>query len=62
MAKETRIEVSCVFDGEEDATDVFVSLIAEKYKRAKQFTAEPEDLCYDGSDVPDSHCPSGLRA
>ena len=32
MAKnKTKIEVTTVFDGELDATDVFVSLISQKY-------------------------------
>ena len=34
MAKsKTEIHVTTVFDGELDATDVFVSLIAQKYSR-----------------------------
>ena len=30
MAKKTKMNVISVFDGKQDATDVFVSLIAEK--------------------------------
>ena len=37
MAKnKTKIEVTTVFDGELDATDVFVSLISQKYGKTKQ--------------------------
>ena len=35
MAK-TKLEVVSVFDGTQDATDVFVSLIADKIMRVKQ--------------------------
>ena len=36
MAKnKTKIEVTTVFDGELDATDVFVSLISQKYGISK---------------------------
>ena len=46
MAKnKTKIEVTTVFDGELDATDVFVSLISQKYgktntKRSEEHTSE----------------------
>ena len=37
MAKnKTKIEVTTVFDGELDATDVFVSLISQKYGKQIQ--------------------------
>ena len=37
MAKnKTEIHVTTVFDGELDATDVFVSLISQKYERQMQ--------------------------
>ncbi len=59
MAKETKIEVSCVFDGGPDVSDVFVSLIAERIKRGKEGAADPEDMWYDEDEVQTSHCPSG---
>ena len=53
MAKnKTEIHVTTVFDGELDATDVFVSLISQKYGKtnAKEYLAE----------VQKSQIPSGL--
>ena len=52
MAKtKTRIDVITVFDGELDATDVFVSLIAQKHSQksseesGKNNLAKTQDLC-----------------
>ncbi len=47
MAKnKTEIHVTTVFDGELDATDVFVSLIAQKYSQRndKEYLAKKQDL------------------
>ncbi len=47
MAKnKTEIHVTTVFDGELDATDVFVSLISQKYgkKNTKEYLAKKKDL------------------
>ena len=39
MAKnKTEIYVSAVYDGQLDATDVFVDLIAQKYRKSRDFT------------------------
>ncbi|MBM6970810.1 hypothetical protein H6A17_07070, partial [Mordavella massiliensis] len=49
MAKsKTEIHVTTVFDGELDATDVFVSLIAQKYSQRndKEYLAKTQDLEY----------------
>ena len=49
MAKnKTKIEVTTVFDGELDATDVFVSLISQKYGKTntKEYLAKKKDLKY----------------
>ena len=74
MAKnKTSIKVTAVFDGELDATDVFVSLIArqyagqyaEKYHNkdsvniTKDFLAKSQDKAYNNSEVQKSQ-PSGL--
>ena len=52
MAKsKTKIHVTTVFDGELDATDVFVSLIAQKYSQRndKEYKVQsdrvPSGLC-----------------
>ena len=47
MAKnKTQIEVTTVFDGELDATDVFVSLISQKYGKTntKEYLAKKKGL------------------
>ena len=47
MAKnKTKIEVTTVFDGELDATDVFVSLISQKYGKinTKEYLAKKKDM------------------
>ena len=49
MAKnKTKIEVTTVFDGELDATDVFVSLISQKYGKTntKEYLAKKKELKY----------------
>ena len=63
MAKnKTRIDVITVFDGELDATDVFVSLIAQKYGQntGKENLAKTQDLCYTKDKVQVTGVPSGL--
>ena len=49
MAKnKTEIHVTTVFDGELDATDVFVSLISQKYGKinTKEYLAKKKDMGY----------------
>ena len=63
MAKsKTEIHVTTVFDGELDATDVFVSLIAQKYSKRndKEFLAKKQDLEYNKEKVKSNRVPSGL--
>ena len=63
MAKnKTKIEVTTVFDGELDATDVFVSLIAQKYSQRndKEYLAKKKELKYNEDEVQKSQIPSGL--
>jgi len=63
MAKnKTKIEVTTVFDGELDATDVFVSLIAQKYGKTntKEYLAKKKDMKYNKDEVQKSRIPSGL--
>ncbi len=66
MAKnKTSIKVTAVYDGELDATDVFVSLIARQYaekynnKGSENILTKPQDTVYNGSEVQKSQ-PSGL--
>lgn len=75
MAKnKTSINVTAVFDGELDATDVFVSLIAKQYAEKYQnkdsqssynknistdYLAKTQDAVYNDSEVQKSQ-PSGL--
>lgn len=71
MAKnKTSINVTAVYDGELDATDVFVSLIAQRYhnKGSKNayseniptdYLAKTQDKVYNDSEVQKSQ-PSGL--
>ena len=75
MAKnKTSINVTAVFDGELDATDVFVSLIARQYagkyhdkgsenihseNNSKDFLVKSQDTVYNDSEVHKSQ-PSGL--
>ena len=63
MAKsKTEIHVTTVFDGELDATDVFVSLIAQKYSQRndKEYLAKKQDLGYNKGKVQSDRVPSGL--
>ena len=61
MAKnKTEIHVTTVFDGELDATDVFVSLIAQKYSQRndKEYLAKKQDLEYNKDKVQHDRVPS----
>ena len=63
MAKsKTEIHVTTVFDGELDATDVFVSLIAQKYSQRedKEYLAKKQDFGYNKDKVQSDRVPSGL--
>ena len=67
MAKNrTEIHVTTVFDGELDASEVFVSLIAERYsqknsrRNAKEHLVKTQDLRYNKDKVPSDRVPSGL--
>ncbi len=52
MAKKTKMNVISVFDGKQDATDVFVSLIAEKVRTdTKNSLVEQGPVCYDKGKV-----------
>ena len=57
MAKnKTEIHVTTVFDGELDATDVFVSLISQKYGKTntKEYLAKKKELKYSLTEPSDS--------
>ena len=63
MAKnKTEIHVITVFDGELDATDVFVSLIAQKHSRKmeKEYLAKKQEMRYNKDEVHSDRVPSGL--
>lgn len=60
MAKKTEIYVSAVYDGELDATDVFVGLIARKYGENMDFTEESL-VNARGSDYNDGKARQGLE-
>ncbi|MCM1225584.1 MAG: hypothetical protein NC548_65190 [Lachnospiraceae bacterium] len=63
MAKnKTEIHVTTVFDGELDATDVFVSLIAQKHSRKtdKEYLAKSQEMRYNKDEVQKTKVPSGL--
>ena len=63
MAKnKTEIHVTTIFDGELDATDVFVSLIAQKHSRktGKDYLAKSQEIGYNKGEVPSDRVPSGL--
>ena len=63
MAKnKTEIHVTAVVDGERDATDVFVSLISQKYGKTntKEYLAKRKDMSYNEDEVQKSQIPSGL--
>lgn len=60
MAKNrTEIDVSAVYDGQLDATDVFVGLIAQKYGKNRDFTEECL-VNVQGSDYNDGKARQGL--
>lgn len=63
MAKnKTEIHVTTVFDGELDATDVFVSLIAQKHTRKtdKEYLVKTQETRYNKDEVHSDRVPSGL--
>lgn len=63
MAKnKTEIHVTTVFDGELDATDVFVSLIAQKHTRKtdKEYLVKTQETRYNKDEVHSDCVPSGL--
>lgn len=63
MAKtKTKIQVTAVFDGELDATDVFVDLIAQKYgqNKEKENLAKSQETSYNKDEVQKNRVPSGL--
>ncbi len=63
MAKnKTEIHVTTVFDGELDATDVFVSLIAQKHtkKTDKEYLVKTQEIGYNKDKVQSDRVPSGL--
>ena len=63
MAKaKTEIHVTTVFDGELDAADVFVSLIAQKYGQntGKDNLVKTQDREYNEDKVQSDRVPSGL--
>lgn len=67
MAKnKTNIKVTAVYDGELDATDVFVGLIAQKYRGrgarniSKEYLAKRQGIGYNDGEVQKSQEPSGL--
>ena len=52
MAKKTKMNVVSIFDGKQDATDVFVSLIAEEIrKNVQDQLVEKSPVCYDKDKV-----------
>lgn len=63
MAKnKTEIHVTTVFDGELDARDVFVSLIAQRHSRkiGKEYLAKTQGIEYNKNGVQSDRVPSGL--
>ena len=63
MAKaKTEIHVTAVFDGELDAADVFVSLIAQKYGQntSKDNLVKTQEKEYNQGEVQKNRVPSGL--
>ena len=63
MAKnKTEIHVTTVFDGELDARDVFVGLIAQRHSRkiSKEYIAKSQDIGYNKDGVQSDRVPSGL--
>ena len=58
-----KLEVNLpIHHGELDATDVFVSLISQKYGKTntKEYLAKKKDLKYNEDEVQKSQIPSGL--
>ncbi len=52
MAKKTKMNVITVFDGNQDATEVFAALIAEKMQTVMRNSLAGRDaVCYDKSKV-----------
>ena len=63
MAKQkTKIYVTAVYDGELDATDVFVNLMVQKYngKNTKEYLAKTQEMIYNIDEVSKNQIPSGL--
>jgi hypothetical protein len=63
MAKnKTEIHVTARFDGELDAADVFVSLIAQKHTRKtdKEYLTKTQEIKYNKCEIPSDRVPSGL--
>ena len=71
MAKnKTDIKVTAIYDGELDATDVFVGLIARQYADkchdkdirniSKEYLAKRQEMGYNDGEVQKSQEPSGL--
>lgn len=58
----TRIEVKTVYDGEMDATEMFVSLIAQRCgrKNIRDSLSKKKETSYTEDDVQKSPIPSGL--
>ena len=59
---DTTMKVICVFDGEKAAQDVFVGLIADRYRIAKtqESLAKPIKTDYTDTEVPELRNLSGL--
>ncbi len=52
MSKKTDMNVVSIFDGKQDATDVFVALITEKMRKdAQDFLVEKGPVCYNENKV-----------
>ncbi len=52
MAKKTKMNVISIFDGKQDATDVFVALIAEKMRTNEQdVLVDKGAVCYNEDKV-----------
>ena len=63
MAKQkTKIYVTAVYDGELDATDVFVNLMVQKYngKNTKEYLVKTQEMVYNIDEVSKNQIPSGL--
>ena len=64
--KKTSIQITAVYDGELDATDVFVEMIARKQgqayiqKEEKEHLAISQDAVYNKEEVQKTEAPSGL--